>query len=98
MKLRVASCELRVKCGGYRNSFSLGTVWGLCGLITVFATVAPAMGQRGLIRFGNGPMVPMQGFQGAGGDDAMGGVYVRDSAIAMEKLALAQRMERLHEW
>jgi outer membrane protein assembly factor BamB len=40
----------------------------------------------------------MQGFQGAGGDDAMGGVYVRDSAIAMEKLALAQRMERLHEW
>ncbi len=56
------------------------------------------MAQRGLIRFGNGPMVPMQGFQGVGGDDAMGGVYVRDSAIAMEKLALAQRMERLHEW
>jgi len=27
-----------------------------------------------------------------------GVVYVRDSAIAMEKLALARRMERLHEW
>jgi outer membrane protein assembly factor BamB/tetratricopeptide (TPR) repeat protein len=27
-----------------------------------------------------------------------GVVYVRDSAMAMEKLALARRMERLHEW
>src|SRR4051812_32536868 len=26
------------------------------------------------------------------------GVYVRDSAVAGEKLALAQRMERLKEW
>src|SRR3954447_24276714 len=25
-------------------------------------------------------------------------VYVRDSAIAVEKFALAERMERLHEW
>ncbi len=30
--------------------------------------------------------------------DDSGGVYVRDSAIALEKLALARRMERLHEW
>jgi outer membrane protein assembly factor BamB len=33
-----------------------------------------------------------------GSTDDSGGVYVRDSAIAMEKLALARRMERLHEW
>ena len=30
--------------------------------------------------------------------DAPNGVYVRDSAVAQEKLALAQRMERLKEW
>ena len=30
--------------------------------------------------------------------DTSGEVYVRDSAIALEKLALARRMERLHEW
>ena len=30
--------------------------------------------------------------------DQSNGVYVRDSAIAMEKLALAKRMERAHEW
>src|SRR5689334_11058374 len=30
--------------------------------------------------------------------DARQGVYVRDSAVAGEKLALAQRMERLKEW
>src|SRR3954453_191096 len=32
------------------------------------------------------------------GHDAAQGVYVRDSAVAMEKLALAERMERLKEW
>src|ERR1700722_16961384 len=32
------------------------------------------------------------------GKDNTAGVYVRDSAIALEKLALAQRMERLKEW
>jgi outer membrane protein assembly factor BamB len=30
--------------------------------------------------------------------DDSGGVYVRDSDIALEKFALARRMERLHEW
>ena len=30
--------------------------------------------------------------------DAANGVYVRDSAVALEKFALAQRMERLKEW
>ena len=30
--------------------------------------------------------------------DSNQGVYVRDSAIAVEKLALAERMERLNEW
>src|SRR3954466_6502203 len=32
------------------------------------------------------------------GKDATQGVYVRDSATAVEKLALAERMERLKEW
>lgn len=32
------------------------------------------------------------------GKDNTAGVYVRDSAIALEKFALAQRMERLKEW
>src|SRR5688572_3032099 len=32
------------------------------------------------------------------GKDSNEGVYVRDSAAALEKLALAQRMERLKEW
>jgi outer membrane protein assembly factor BamB len=32
------------------------------------------------------------------GQDPTGVVYVRDSAMAMEKLSLARRMERLHEW
>src|SRR3954466_7454783 len=32
------------------------------------------------------------------GHDAAQGVYVRDSAVAIEKLALAERMERLKEW
>ncbi|HVT88167.1 MAG TPA: PQQ-binding-like beta-propeller repeat protein [Tepidisphaeraceae bacterium] len=32
------------------------------------------------------------------GRDSKEGVFVRDSALAVEKLALAQRMEHLHEW
>ena len=32
------------------------------------------------------------------GKDSTEGVYVRDSALALEKFALAQRMERLKEW
>jgi len=32
------------------------------------------------------------------GRDNAAGVYVRDSAVALEKLALAQRMQRLKEW
>lgn len=32
------------------------------------------------------------------GKDSTEGVYVRDSALAQEKFALAQRMERLKEW
>src|SRR5688572_26022612 len=32
------------------------------------------------------------------GKDSQQGVYVRDSAVALEKFALAQRMERLKEW
>src|SRR5438067_13168979 len=32
------------------------------------------------------------------GQDPTQGVYVRDSAVAVEKFALAERMERLKEW
>lgn len=32
------------------------------------------------------------------GRDSLQGVYVRDSAVAIEKFALAERMERLNEW
>src|SRR5687768_6239568 len=32
------------------------------------------------------------------GKESTEGVYVRDSALALEKYALAQRMERLKEW
>jgi len=32
------------------------------------------------------------------GKDSLQGVYVRDSAIAVEKIALAERLERLKEW
>ena len=32
------------------------------------------------------------------GRDSTQGVYVRDSAVAIEKFALAERMERLKEW
>lgn len=32
------------------------------------------------------------------GKDSLQGVYVRDSAVAVEKFALAERMERLNEW
>src|SRR4051794_35223375 len=32
------------------------------------------------------------------GKDSTEGVYVRDSALAQEKFALAQKMERLKEW
>src|SRR5438876_4045182 len=32
------------------------------------------------------------------GKDPTQGVYVRDSAVAVEKFALAERMERLKEW
>ncbi len=36
--------------------------------------------------------------EGSGGSESTQGVYVRDSAIALEKFALGQRMERLKEW
>lgn len=40
------------------------------------------------------PTSPTESF----GTDNGVGVYVRDSAVALEKLALAQRMEKAHEW
>ncbi len=61
--------------------------------------VGAAMGQRLIVQVApNG--LPMQAANIAppGGQDDSGVVYVRDSAIAMEKLALARRMERAREW
>lgn len=34
----------------------------------------------------------------ATGEEKDAGVFVRDSGVAVEKIALAERMERLHEW
>lgn len=57
---------------------------------------SPAFAQ---IRIMQRPMQPGNFPQAvADATDDSGGVYVRDSAIALEKLALARRMERLHEW
>src|SRR5580658_1631268 len=61
--------------------------------------VGASMGQRLIIQVApNGlPMQAANVAQTAGQDDS-GVVYVRESAIAMEKLALARRMERAREW
>jgi outer membrane protein assembly factor BamB len=52
-----------------------------------------ARGQMRVIVGAGMPRLPQ-----SAGQDLTGVVYVRDSAMAMEKLALARRMERLHEW
>ena len=54
----------------------------------------------GQMRVFVGPGMPqvIGGIPAGVGQDPTGVVYVRDSAMAMEKLALARRMERLHEW
>lgn len=46
------------------------------------------------------PLVPQRGLdpQVSNANDPTQGVYVRDSAVAMEKFSLAKRMERLKEW
>src|ERR1700683_3841177 len=99
MKLRVASYELRAKAPHFTRNTQRATrnAFALYGLIAIILFQAPAIAQRIIIRGGNRPMI-IGGFPPNVGEDATGGVYVRDSAIAMEKLALAQRMERLHEW
>ncbi|MGD0388593.1 MAG: hypothetical protein ABSC42_06510, partial [Tepidisphaeraceae bacterium] len=56
-----------------------------------------AWGQMRVIVGGGMPQV-VGGLPQAAGQNPIGVVYVRDSAMAMEKLALARRMERLHEW
>src|ERR1051326_8725484 len=63
--------------------------WTLAILCCVALITASAAGQV-LRRGGEMPDVP--------GREANQGVYVRDSRGAVEKLALAQRMERLKEW
>src|SRR5262245_38266006 len=61
-----------------------------CFFIAILASCAAARGQFELL--GQRPENALAGRDGAQG------VYVRDSAIAVEKLALAERMERLKEW
>lgn len=46
-------------------------------------------------------LVPQQqaaAIDSVSGMEPLGGVYVHDSAIALDKMALAQRLERLQEW
>jgi outer membrane protein assembly factor BamB len=65
----------------------------------VLAAVGASMGQRVMIQVGpNGQVMQMANAVPTAGQDDSGTVYVRDSAIAMEKLALARRMERAREW
>src|SRR6185437_10888390 len=63
----------------------------LSSLLMAGSAVAPAA--WGQMRFING--VPVDMSVGSGNKPS---VYVRDSAVAAEKLALAQRMEHLKEW
>src|SRR5437868_4217994 len=63
-------------------------------VLIVAITAAAASAQPGPMIIGPGPVeVP-----DAGPRDPRQGVYVRDSAVAAEKLALAERMERLKQW
>jgi len=74
---------------------SLALVWLAPALAWLAASLA-----WGQARVFVGPGMPqvIGGVPQGAGQDPTGVVYVRDSAMAMEKLALARRMERLHEW
>ena len=68
-------------------------------VLFVLAAVRPAPGQQQQAA----PAQPPQPAAGLDpnsfyGKESTEGVYVRDSALALEKFALAQRMERLKEW
>ncbi len=65
---------------------------GALALVSGLALVCPSTAQRVFMQM----QVPNLATPGQAGVGA--GVYVRDSAIAMERLALAQRMERAREW
>jgi outer membrane protein assembly factor BamB len=70
-------------------------VWGvfiLCLALAATAGVAQIIINGGIAGNPNQLIIPNPQV------DKTNGVYVRDSAIAMEKLALARRMERAHEW
>src|SRR4051812_7932716 len=62
----------------------------LCGSILILITLVVVTPIAAQFRM-NGARVEMPG-------PTKPSVYVRDSAVAAEKLALAQRMERLKEW
>lgn len=66
-----------------RQSALIATVIFLTGSMSVAATFQQALGE---------PATPTDA------KEANQGVYVRDSAVAAEKLALGERMERLKEW
>ena len=59
-----------------------------CVLAAMLAPAVPSRGDDDLI----------QGIQNTDGAAPGGGVYVQDSAVAMDRIALAQRLENLKEW
>lgn len=72
--------------------------------VLVTVGVAVSVGRAGQDLFDDRPVRQVQQRAGALdpnsflGKDSTEGVYVRDSALAVEKFALAQKMERLKEW
>jgi outer membrane protein assembly factor BamB len=56
---------------------------------------APLLADDHIVIERPGAAAPLNSLEGK---DNTAGVYVRDSAIALEEFALAQRMERLREW
>ena len=62
----------------------------------LLAAVAAARGQLADLSLNQG--VLQSDDNSLAGKESNSGVFVRDSAVALEKMALAQRMERLREW
>src|SRR4051812_42352020 len=71
---------------------------------TLWSAIAlAALGPLALTSTANAQAQPPAGVIAAdpnslAGKESTEGVYVRDSALALEKFALAQKMERLKEW
>jgi outer membrane protein assembly factor BamB len=75
----------------FQQNRLLGKTLALLGILSMALVAAGQVFMRGGVGFR--PMIPA-----AAAADAGNSVYVRDSTIAMEKLALARRMEKAREW